>query len=419
MQKAIDEKDYAKINMFERKLAQFGVDTKLTDFNAAMALAQDGKIAEAYERMQELAPVDEPGYPRAHLWIIQQLLDGKLNLPRDERLRLLKVHLDHLDKIGIKVPEIQMMRAYWLTQSNQPAEAARLLEPLVNKIPQAAVMRMEIDTSRQMLSEARRDARAVRTHMAERAGKNQALTSADYRAWTFAERLVGDDSKLQNILRQWIKIDPDNREARQVYADLCRRRFIELLGSPHADDEEILDLFLTEAEYSNNRLVLQDDATVLCRLQSELPVAKRVIDQLLTSPRTTSPVLEILGTVAALENRWDQAEVILKRSRDLDPNNPVAWNNLACVYSQRPKPDLQQALIAANKALELAPDEYRFRETRGQIMVKLKRWKEAVDDLEFAVNGIPDAPQVHSSLAAAYEALGQPQLARAHRRYAP
>jgi Tfp pilus assembly protein PilF len=51
-------------------------------------------------------------------------------------------------------------------------------------------------------------------------------------------------------------------------------------------------------------------------------------------------------------------------------------------------------------------------------MVKLQRWKEAVDDLEFAVNGIPDSPQVHSSLASAYEALGQSQLARAHRQYA-
>src|SRR5262249_46318854 len=114
MQNAIDEKDYVKINLFERKLAQLGVDTKLTDFTTALALGQDGKTEEAYERMQVLAPLDEPGYPRAHLWIIQQLIDRKLNLSQEETLRLLKIHLDQLEKMGIKAPEIQMMRAYWM-----------------------------------------------------------------------------------------------------------------------------------------------------------------------------------------------------------------------------------------------------------------------------------------------------------------
>ena len=61
------------------------------------------------------------------------------------------------------------------------------------------------------------------------------------------------------------------------------------------------------------------------------------------------------------------------------------------------------------------PEEFRFRETRGQILVALGRWRDAVDDLEFALNGMPDAAPVHMALATAYERLGESELARVHR----
>ena len=50
------KKDYAKVQLLERKLAQLGQDTRLSEFNTAKLLERDGKINEAYERLLRLAP---------------------------------------------------------------------------------------------------------------------------------------------------------------------------------------------------------------------------------------------------------------------------------------------------------------------------------------------------------------------------
>jgi tetratricopeptide (TPR) repeat protein len=76
-----------------------------------------------------------------------------------------------------------------------------------------------------------------------------------------------------------------------------------------------------------------------------------------------------------------------------DPKNAIAWNNYAFIVTQGEKPDYDEALKAVNKALEILPEEYHFRETRGQILVSLGKWQEAIPDLEFAVNGMPTAPE--------------------------
>jgi predicted Zn-dependent protease len=103
---------------------------------------------------------------------------------------------------------------------------------------------------------------------------------------------------------------------------------------------------------------------------------------------------------------------------DENPNNAAAWNNYAWALYQCPEADLEAALAAVAKALEMAPDNPSFRETRGQILVAQASWKSAVVDLEFALNAMPDSTTIHKSLAVAYQALGDEQLAAIHREYA-
>ncbi|HJQ81926.1 MAG TPA: tetratricopeptide repeat protein [Lacipirellulaceae bacterium] len=85
---------------------------------------------------------------------------------------------------------------------------------------------------------------------------------------------------------------------------------------------------------------------------------------------------------------------------------------------QEPDGDIDDALEAVNEALEIRPDEFRFRETRGQVLVRLGRWQEAVQDLEYAANGMPESRDIHRSLAKAYDALGEKQLAQVHHEHA-
>jgi predicted Zn-dependent protease len=149
--------------------------------------------------------------------------------------------------------------------------------------------------------------------------------------------------------------------------------------------------------------------------RKSLPILQAVIDEVTTSPDTPVAVIEVIGTAAALDGDILPARQLLKRVLREQPDNPVAWNNYAWALSQQPNKDLEVALAAVNHALALAPQEFRFRETRGQINLALGLWSEAAEDLEFALNGMPDAAVIHVSLAKAYEALGQKELAQMHR----
>jgi tetratricopeptide (TPR) repeat protein len=415
---AREQKDYERIQLFERKLAQLGVATQLTEYQTALALAKDGDIEEAYERMQKLAPVDEPGYSPAHYWIVHQLLAGVLKLPEYERQRLTKVHLDHLQSQGIKGFEIDLMRAFWLRARNNDAAAADLLKPHTSRFPQAAIMRMEINMSLRRMEEARGDARQVRTHMEDRTRRNEEFTAQDYAGWTIAESILGNTPKAHSLAEQWLGLDPENKMARSVLLEISLRWFDETFRLPQPELDRLVDLFLQAAELSDQPNALQRQFAAIYQLQSNSPVAKQVVEAVVDSPETPAAILEAAGTVAATMGQLDRAKDYLQRAVKKDPNNAIAWNNYAWLVAQESGGDMDDALAAVNKALEISPDEFRFRETRGQIFLRLGQWKDAVEDLEYAANGMPGTPEIHLSLATAYDALGDTQLARVHREHA-
>jgi tetratricopeptide (TPR) repeat protein len=128
--------------------------------------------------------------------------------------------------------------------------------------------------------------------------------------------------------------------------------------------------------------------------------------------------MEAAGTAAATLGDYTTARQYLRLAVERDPRNAVAWNNHAWLTLQEEDGDLEDALAAVNKALQIAPGEFRFRETRGQILVRLGRWQSAVEDLEFAANGMPESADIHLALAKAYDALGDQRLAGMHREHA-
>ena len=154
------------------------------------------------------------------------------------------------------------------------------------------------------------------------------------------------------------------------------------------------------------------------RRRQDVPALASMFERVVALPDAPTALVAAVGTAAALEGDVRLARTLLERVVAADADHAVAWNNLAWALSQDPDKDLDRALAAVNRALELAPDEFRFRETRGQILVGLGRWQEAVDDLEFALNGMPDVPAIHVALATAYENLGQAELAEIHRQQA-
>jgi Flp pilus assembly protein TadD len=418
VQQARDKKDYEQVELFERKLAQLGVATEMTDYQTALALAKDGEVDKAYERMQKLAPVDEPGYLPAHYWIAIQLLTDKLNVPEPERQKLATIHLNHLQSMSVKGFEFDLMRAYALQSQKKLDEASELLEPYAGRYPQAAMMRMEINASLNQFEEARSDARLVRTHMEDRSQREEKLTAQETAAWTIAESILGNSEQAHALAKQWLAIEPDNKTARQILLDQKLRLFNSMLQLPEPDIDEMASLFVEAALLIDNPQLVQRQLATLYRLRAESPLADRIVGAIVNVPEAPSSLLEAAGTVAATMGDNEISKEFLQRAVEKDPKNAVAWNNYAWIVAHEPNGDLDNALSAVNKALALSPNESRFRETRGQIYIRLKQWQSAVEDLEFAANAMPDSTEIHLALAKAYDALGDEQLARVHEEHA-
>ena len=136
------------------------------------------------------------------------------------------------------------------------------------------------------------------------------------------------------------------------------------------------------------------------------------------SGRATGPVLFALGLDAWLAGRRSEACLHWEEACRLDPGSPVFANNLACALAAGPDPDLTRALAIINPVIALRPDEPRFRETRGQILARLERWKEALPDLKAALVVYPDRSDLHRALAETYVHLNAPGMAAEHRKRA-
>jgi tetratricopeptide (TPR) repeat protein len=417
IEEAKEADDYATIALYERKLAQLGVDTTTRDYQTALELAKNGEIEQAYERMRKLASENQPGHLPAHYWIFMQLVSSSLNVPDDERLELAAAHLDHIKTLGMRREALDALRAILMVQRGELEEAADILAPLVQSNSWAAQQRFQLNLQLEREDEAREDAKMVRIHYSEQQRRgHEPLTSQEYQAWAQAERLLGNTAAWARVVRDWLEEAPENAYARQSVAMLNHREFNDLLRSNYADPGALAQRLVTMVQLVEDPLVLEPQIAALYGVRGQSAPIRAMIDDLITSPDTPPALKATLGALAAQEGNMELARTLLGQVVQADPINAVAWNNYAWALSQPPEPRYEEALEAVNRALKIQPNEARFRETRGQVMVALGRWEQAVLDLEYALNGITDAGPLHIALATAYENLGLAELAAVHRR---
>lgn len=193
-----------------------------------------------------------------------------------------------------------------------------------------------------------------------------------------------------------------------------------------------------EQQGSNDELLVKR-LSILSRANeldpSNKTVAESLVETIIKCADNTQPEIEKLrsaiigkltperahfvqGTIAVLRGQLEQAEQHLKLAMNEKDNVPGIFNNLAYALSHQENADLDRALALVNIALRSSLNNAEIRETRGQILIKMKRYEDAVHDLEFALKGNVAAGPIHQSLAEAYEALGLSDLAKTHRQLA-
>ncbi len=95
----------------------------------------------------------------------------------------------------------------------------------------------------------------------------------------------------------------------------------------------------------------------------------------------------------------------------IDPDNPLALNNLAYLYAERGE-NLDEAMVYAKQAVEADPDNPVFLDTLGWLYYKTGDYSKALEYIERALENDPDEAEIYEHLAEIYRVSGNPVKAK-------
>ncbi len=122
---------------------------------------------------------------------------------------------------------------------------------------------------------------------------------------------------------------------------------------------------------------------------------------------------------AAVKPLADKAIKELLLAADIEPSNPLIWNSLGNAYTWvNNVGTLDNSLNAYKKAEELEPTNYVYSAGVGEILLRMRRYDEAVLQLNKTLRQAPDYGYAHLSIAKAYKGLGVYQEMSKHLRSA-
>ncbi len=412
----------ARAEMLFRKAMQYRGDDPSLKYSRAFVLTQMDRLDEAFEVMQEIAPLseEEPGYPDAHRWLARAVMSGLVKV-EDNPGRFVELHLRAALKNDPRDLEAHRLMTDLAISMGHGNAAIEHIAHIVDDYPETRIVYARLLRAAGRQPEARREATLCfrhykRTMPARLAEGGKPPAAGEWIDWATSAVILDRYNDAVRILMEASKSCDDKTRIRQALADvfvLWSRRLDESDSPSIRQQLELLSQALRFAP--DHPGVLQRVALLIGRDEDTDQFAESMLQDALTDGTAPAVVHFLLGTRAAARGDAKVAEMHLRQALSLNPNTPFVLNNLAWVLATRDDPDLNKALELVNQAVDLEPFRPNFRETRGQILLKLERWQDAITDLEVALRKMKDKPELHSGLALAYERMGNAELARRHR----
>lgn len=386
-------------------------------YGLALTVEGLGQSERAVNLMSQLAPQDQTGYAPAHLWFARQLLQAPQKTPKI-----------------LDAAEAHLLRALDGELDN-PAEAEGMLGELYllrNRLDQAELylLRAVKNDQRFHLRLAYLYARKGDRDRARWEGE-QALSF--FRAWTKSEVLTAQARLgwaeaaifLENfelavsILDEGLRLTGD-----AIYRQALAKTYTawaEFLGrqgravSESALFSEQLRLLekALQVDPHNPDLVMQVWGMTQIRGETA-DKAREVLRTQLVEGQGSGLTHLALGMDAWQRGKQEEALLHLEQAYKLAPHLGVVANNLAWVLASMEPPDLDRALRLVETVLEQWPNQPLCRDTRGYILFRMGRYREALADYQAALPALRNDPGIHQRLAETYGKLGLTDLAEQH-----
>lgn len=415
---AIDQQDYETAELYYRKLHQLDAMNELAEFQAAHNAYQSGNEQTGIAQFKKLAPADRPGFAPAHLWLAQWYLSKASGLEEAAALELAETHLQFALDRDPGNPQARSLRALHFERAGRFEEALVELREVVKYIPSEGLTMARIYARQGRWLEAQREIDSVLRIYAEKQGRANELTPVEFLIWSEAYWIRGEQDRAFGVLEQAVEAHPNDVQLSDRLFEQYMYR-VSSLATQHDSQAEQLRLLKRCWQLKPD----EPDPLIMISEMAVQPgeagqAARMFVRDMMQSDTPPPALYSIMGTVAASEGQFDEAVGYLERACQAQPDDAQSLNNLAWVLLQQQR-DLERAFKLSSQAVLLDPQVPIYRETRGQLLVRLGHYEEAIPELEFALNGLGDEASIHEALAIAYERLGKPELAEAHRRRIP
>ncbi|MFN3193051.1 MAG: hypothetical protein ACE361_21250 [Aureliella sp.] len=407
---------------FLQRLAGAGRLSQDDLFLQASALEAQGKLRESWSLMRQLAPDDSLGHPQAHRWMAVTL--GR-SLDELESLEPLGHHLDHALPQGNDV-ELLQVRVSYLLALEQPAAALSELERATDLDPRLllALARLKKQLREDDADKTFRDA----------ADYYRAAVEGDAFDELSRLRLAASLEELNQladavqILEAGVSVAPTPLlqsslvELRMKQLD----RFLRGLDAANEEEAAEKEKIARVMREVSELLELSPDAPGIYRRLESLylrtssggtkTALRSKLHSLLTEGQSTALIHFCLGNLALVDEDSQTATRHFEMAVKQDPALANAMNNLAWMLLSQDEPDLSRSLELAEKAVASSPNDPRFLDTLGTVLLRLEKFSEAVTTLEsvLSLRAGRQNLELHAKLAKAYSGLNMDTIADEH-----
>jgi tetratricopeptide (TPR) repeat protein len=414
---ALAGKDFETARVASQRLLAIGHEPRRQHlFNLALSLGGLGQDKDAVALLGTIAPLDRPGYLPGHLFIAQTLL-AKTNVTLQE-IGTAEQHLKYVIRLDPQSLDANELLGRICVRLGRWELAKKYLRPIVADRPETALLLAAVLKAQGDMIEARSYAeRAAKLHR-ENLEKAKLDVPASRLAWADALAMLEDYKGALSVLETgWRQYE--NKAYLSPMGEVCALWVEALVRSRPGDLASLVALIQRGLECAPQNETLLKRLIALSHLEgSEGNTARATINRMLTEGSSTAVLHFTLGIDAWQQGHPQDARKHLALAFDSASQLPFVANNMAMILAVGNVPDLPRALAIIQSVLDRFPNNPNFRETRGQIYVRMGRWHEAVADLEFALPRLASTHATHSALADAYRGLGLRELAAEHERLA-
>lgn len=441
-------------------------------YERALGYEVEGDIEQARVLMFNLARLGDSaenalGFGKAHLWVakdklshfnrdfiwkfpgIDQRGDNILALPEDEETETIQLHLAHANALN---PELEEAAALWAATLASQGKRNRAIEVLMNAIthenyphpklyaPLIHVLAMEgndlelRDDALYLFTDLGRTTRNAR-------GKNISDRITYIISALILERYEIADNALQILESRFPARKDSSRMAHDPTYESLAKQVKALRMAYHYRKAMIAFSNIRSARTSGYANVV-DELEKVVLLYPDCDSAIAALSYIADSDsaqkdRITNILQEVSSATASAKGSQAKSRVNIslakldsgsvKNKRDLleaavasDPNNAEVILELTGLLLREEKPDYARVKQMVSKALRNCdrvyhPDLYH---RLGEVQVHDESWTQAIVSLERSLANASSKDAVHRLLAAAYQGIGQPGMAKQHQNLA-